>query len=96
MQKALGREAAIWKSLRHPSVLPFLGVTNDIEQFPGSPCLVMLWAKYGNLSQHIQVADYTESEVHSWVRRKLTYLKRVLILLYLLAAPVRPRHGVLT
>lgn len=42
------REAIIWKNLRHPNVLPLLGVTFN------PPQLVSVWMPGGNLTEYIK------------------------------------------
>jgi Protein tyrosine and serine/threonine kinase len=48
----LGSEALLWKHLRHPYVLPFLGI--DSESFPHEYCMVSPWMKHGTILSHIQ------------------------------------------
>ena len=48
----LGREALLWKHLKHPYVLPFLGI--DSESFPHEYCMVSPWMKHGTILSHIQ------------------------------------------
>ena len=48
----LGREALLWKHLKHPHVLPFLGI--DSESFPQEYCMVSPWMKHGTILSHIQ------------------------------------------
>ncbi|KAK1230558.1 hypothetical protein PQX77_006358 [Marasmius sp. AFHP31] len=52
--KECNPEAVLWKQLRHPNVLPFLGVFLDTS---GRPCLVSPWMENGNLTQYIESAD---------------------------------------
>ncbi|KAK1230559.1 Rho guanine nucleotide exchange factor [Marasmius sp. AFHP31] len=47
-------EAVLWKQLRHPNVLPFLGFFLDTS---GRPCLVSPWMENGNLTEYINSAD---------------------------------------
>ncbi|KAF9041942.1 kinase-like protein, partial [Hymenopellis radicata] len=41
------QEALVWKQLRHPNVLPFLGVSQDL--FHPSYCLISPWMENGNI-----------------------------------------------
>jgi hypothetical protein len=50
--QAFCREAFIWQSLKHPFVLPFLGV--DAESFPSSLSLVTPWTQNGTILEHLQ------------------------------------------
>jgi serine/threonine protein kinase len=47
IRREFGREALIWQHLRHPNVLPFLGI--DSEVFPSSLCMVSPWMRNGTL-----------------------------------------------
>ncbi|KAG6820841.1 hypothetical protein H0H93_010668 [Arthromyces matolae] len=47
MRRAFGREALVWQQLKHPNVLPFLGI--DSEVFPASLCMVSPWMRHGTL-----------------------------------------------
>jgi serine/threonine protein kinase len=54
------REALVWRQLRHPSILPFIGV--DQETFATSHhwlCLVSPWMRRGTVRQYIQSPDYS-------------------------------------
>ncbi|KAF9022754.1 hypothetical protein BDZ89DRAFT_956290 [Hymenopellis radicata] len=41
------QEAVVWKQLKHPNVLPFLGVNQDL--FAPSFCLISPWMENGNI-----------------------------------------------
>ncbi|KAF8917245.1 kinase-like domain-containing protein [Mucidula mucida] len=45
--KAFCQEALVWKQLRHPNILPFLGVSKDL--FRPSYCLISPWMENGNI-----------------------------------------------
>ncbi|KAF9027827.1 kinase-like protein [Hymenopellis radicata] len=45
--KAFCREALLWRQLRHPNILPFVGVSLDL--FHPSFCLISLWMADGDL-----------------------------------------------
>ncbi|KAG6817813.1 hypothetical protein H0H87_003221 [Tephrocybe sp. NHM501043] len=47
IRRAFGREALVWQQLKHPSVLPFLGI--DSEVFPASLCMVSPWMRHGTI-----------------------------------------------
>ncbi|KAF9001402.1 kinase-like protein [Hymenopellis radicata] len=49
--KAFCHEALLWRQLRHPRLLPFLGVVDDL--FPHSFCLVSPWMENGNIMQFL-------------------------------------------
>jgi hypothetical protein len=64
---ALTREALMWRYVRHPNLLPFLGYCPDLE---GRPCLVTEWMSQGTLDKFLQ--EYPEDAnrrqlVCSWV-----------------------------
>jgi len=44
------REAVAWKHLRHPNILPLLGVTVGEHQF----AMVSEWMTYGNVNEFIK------------------------------------------
>ncbi|KAF9468989.1 kinase-like domain-containing protein [Collybia nuda] len=45
------KEALVWKSLRHPHVLPFLGV--DSNTFAPYLCMVSPWMRHGTIIRHL-------------------------------------------
>ncbi|KAL0061689.1 Rho guanine nucleotide exchange factor [Marasmius tenuissimus] len=49
------REALVWRQLKHPNVLPFLGIfyLKDDRQF----CLISPWMKNGNLLQYLKATE---------------------------------------
>ncbi|KAF8904847.1 kinase-like domain-containing protein [Mucidula mucida] len=47
MFKAVCHEALVWRQLRHPNVLPFVGINNDL--FAPCFCLISEWMKNGNI-----------------------------------------------
>ncbi|KAJ7067087.1 kinase-like domain-containing protein [Mycena amicta] len=51
-QQKLLREALVWKELRHPNILPFIGI--DRETFPSAYCLVSPWMRNGNVLAFLQ------------------------------------------
>ncbi|KAJ7301263.1 kinase-like domain-containing protein, partial [Mycena albidolilacea] len=51
------REALVWKGLRHPYILPFLGVEGN--DFPLSLCLVSPWMEHGTVLNHLKEYGYT-------------------------------------
>ncbi|KAK0471433.1 kinase-like domain-containing protein [Armillaria novae-zelandiae] len=46
------QEALVWRQLRHPNVLPFLGVSEDL--FAPRYCLVSPWMGNGNVMSYLQ------------------------------------------
>lgn len=71
--QALGREAAIWRQLEHPHVLPFLGI--DAHTFAPHYALVSPWMKHGNLIEFIKSKAATSPVINRLVRRSLVYQK---------------------
>ncbi|TDL15973.1 kinase-like protein [Rickenella mellea] len=52
-REALFREASTWVHLRHPFILPFLGL--DFESYPNYlPCIVTPWMANGTILEHIE------------------------------------------
>ncbi|KAJ7088466.1 kinase-like domain-containing protein [Mycena belliarum] len=48
------RETAILQSLRHPRILPFMGVLDD----PGRLCIVTPWMDFGELNTYLRTHPY--------------------------------------
>ncbi|KAJ7779672.1 kinase-like domain-containing protein [Mycena metata] len=46
------REALVWQGLRHPSIIPFLGI--DRDTFPSSFCMVSPWMKHGTILKYLE------------------------------------------
>lgn len=68
--KMFYREAAIWSQLRHPNVLPLLGI--DRVNFPTMPCMVSPWIQNGGLLQYRKTLPQPPpaSQLNKWVRLK--------------------------
>ncbi|KAJ7107517.1 kinase-like domain-containing protein, partial [Mycena epipterygia] len=49
---AIFREALVWQGLRHPFILPLLGI--DRESFPASVCMVSPWLKNGTVLKYLK------------------------------------------
>ncbi|PBK81427.1 kinase-like protein [Armillaria gallica] len=45
-------EALLWRNLKHPNILPFLGVRRDL--FAPSFCLISPWMKNGNIMSFLE------------------------------------------
>ncbi|KAJ6502738.1 kinase-like domain-containing protein [Mycena vitilis] len=54
------REALVWQGLRHPSILPFLGI--DRHTFPSSLCMVSPWMKHGTILKYLHDRGRQEIE----------------------------------
>ncbi|KAJ6454089.1 kinase-like domain-containing protein, partial [Mycena vitilis] len=48
----LCREALLWKDLRHPHILTFIGI--DRESFPSSLCMVSPWMEHGTILTYLK------------------------------------------
>jgi hypothetical protein len=78
------REALVWRQLRHPNVLPFIGLSQPEEEVlvpplpPPLPNLLSPWMKHGALIDYIEVAQHrTELIIQKLVRIWLdTSMKR--------------------
>ncbi|KAF7326860.1 Kinase-like protein [Mycena venus] len=46
------REALVWKELRHPHILPFLGI--DRDSFPSALCMVSPWMEHGTVLNYLK------------------------------------------
>jgi serine/threonine protein kinase len=60
------REALLWKQLRHPNILPLLGI--DAGLFSPRLCLVSPWSRHGNIAQYMKDPDILEAHVGKCVR----------------------------
>ncbi|KAH8824808.1 hypothetical protein DL96DRAFT_1435220, partial [Flagelloscypha sp. PMI_526] len=49
MFKDFSNEALLWRQIRHPNVLPFLGIATDL--FSPSLCLVSPYINHGNINE---------------------------------------------
>ncbi|KAK0439163.1 hypothetical protein EV421DRAFT_872811 [Armillaria borealis] len=47
------QEALVWRQLRHPNVLPFLGVSKEL--FAPTYCLISPWMVNGNIISYLEV-----------------------------------------
>ncbi|PBK82470.1 kinase-like protein [Armillaria gallica] len=47
------QEALVWRQLRHPNILPFLGVSEDL--FAPRYCLISPWIVNGNIVSYLEV-----------------------------------------
>ncbi|KAK0188261.1 kinase-like domain-containing protein [Armillaria mellea] len=46
------QETLVWRQLRHPNILPFLGVSEEL--FAPSYCLISLWMINGNIMSYLE------------------------------------------
>ncbi|KAJ7044338.1 kinase-like domain-containing protein, partial [Mycena alexandri] len=53
------QEALLWQGLRHPSILPFLGI--DRDTFPSAYCMVSPWMKHGTVIKYL--ANHGRSQI---------------------------------
>jgi serine/threonine protein kinase len=52
------REALLWQELKHPFILPFLGVDAETFASRNAICLVSPWMERGTLRQYITSSSY--------------------------------------
>ncbi|KAJ7185295.1 kinase-like domain-containing protein, partial [Mycena filopes] len=52
LRKRFYREALLWKDLRHPNILSFLGI--DRASFPSSLCMVSPWMENGTVLKYLK------------------------------------------
>ena len=68
------REVVAWKHLKHPNILPLLGVTIATQRF----AMVSEWMDLGNINQFIEMDQHANRPVlvrhPSALYRKLTNL----------------------
>ncbi|KAJ6589746.1 kinase-like domain-containing protein [Mycena capillaripes] len=51
MRRKFCREALVWQRLRHPYIVPLIGI--DTESFPSSLCMVSPWMKNGTVIKYL-------------------------------------------
>ncbi|KAH8099662.1 kinase-like domain-containing protein, partial [Cristinia sonorae] len=68
--KAFCREALVWRQLRHPYVLSFLGVDTKTFEPSGLHCMVSPWMENGSISDLIAKQD---GSIGRWVLDKWVY-----------------------
>ncbi|KAJ7927805.1 kinase-like domain-containing protein, partial [Mycena leptocephala] len=59
--KKLRAEALGWKNLRHPHILPLLGI--DRDSFPSSVSLVSPWMENGNILSYLEPSEQRHANV---------------------------------
>jgi serine/threonine protein kinase len=52
LEQQICKEALIWQSLQHPSILPFIGI--DQETFPGYLCIASPWMEQGTVLKYLE------------------------------------------
>ncbi|KAF7341616.1 Kinase-like protein [Mycena sanguinolenta] len=52
LRKEFFHEALIWRQLRHPNILPFLGISDEL--FAPSLCMISPWMANGNLIRFLE------------------------------------------
>ncbi|KAG8957609.1 hypothetical protein FRC03_009975 [Tulasnella sp. 419] len=69
------REVLLWKRLKHPNIVPLLGLTLDAQS---SPTLISPWYPHGNVIQYLQSnPEADRTSLASDVASGLTYLHSV-------------------
>lgn len=73
IMRGLCREALLWRTLKHPFVLPFRGM--DSETFPSLLCLVSPWMKNGTILKHLRENGHADVEKRLFeIAQGLAYL----------------------
>jgi serine/threonine protein kinase len=54
----LCREALVWRHLKHPNVLPFVGLSNSLFPYDFLPCLLSPWMDNGTLNDYVKTSHY--------------------------------------
>ncbi|KAE9395982.1 kinase-like protein [Gymnopus androsaceus JB14] len=52
IEKDFCREALIWRQLKHPNILPFIGISQTA--FPGQLCMVAPWMNNGTILSYLE------------------------------------------
>jgi serine/threonine protein kinase len=58
LSQNLAREALVWRQLKHPHVLEFVGIDKSSFQDTQFICLVSPWMSHGTLKDYIKSKDY--------------------------------------
>ena len=78
--QALCRETMVWRQLKHPYILPFLGTTNIQLNFEPRLCLISPWAAHGsavsyfwemNLDSELELPERVRL-LEQWVSKVMT------------------------
>ena len=67
------KEVVTWSALRHPNVLPLLGITTDGDQF----AMISEWMANGNINEFIKV--HWEANPFELVRSRSSHLPGLLL-----------------
>jgi hypothetical protein len=59
------KEALIWRQLRHPYILPFIGI--DAETFRPFLCMVSPWLPHGNVLKYMEREEPLNVDIHRLV-----------------------------
>jgi serine/threonine protein kinase len=54
----LCREALVWRQLKHPNVLPFIGLSYSLFPRDFLPCLLAPWMTMGTLNDYVETCHY--------------------------------------
>jgi serine/threonine-protein kinase TNNI3K len=57
-RQGLCREALVWRQLKHPFILPFIGIDDITFASTGFLCLVSPWMHRGTLKHFMKTPDY--------------------------------------
>lgn len=72
------REAFVWSQLKHPNIVPFLGLANLAKISAGALpqlCLISPWMVEGNIMEYLARHEDTDRLKLAWdVAKGLTYL----------------------
>ncbi|KAK1230468.1 Rho guanine nucleotide exchange factor [Marasmius sp. AFHP31] len=60
--KAYMREAIVWRQLKHPNLLPFIGVYY-LDEAPNQLCLISPWMDHGDLTRYLKTAQKQNFDV---------------------------------
>lgn len=65
------REALIWRQLKHPNILAFLGISKTA--FPGRLCMVAPWMDSGNILDYLASQPTVDRKALVWRPKKYMY-----------------------
>jgi hypothetical protein len=65
----LCREALVWRQIKHPNILPFIGLNSRLFKGNSLPALLSPWMAHGSLKNYVALPSYNaERETFRLVR----------------------------
>jgi serine/threonine protein kinase len=75
----LCREALVWRQLKHPNVLSFIGLSYSVFPHDLLPCLLAPWMENGTLKDYINMIHYDpERDIPRLVRSHMLAYREII------------------